>query len=212
MGVHGKQIALERGMRSLGKRASIKQSAGGDSYRIVDNRPEAITQNRWQEVADSSPQVSRLEAFQNMVTANPLPRAPTLQRWPDITTPSGTFTYELGRDFQVRHMAESQEAAMHKARSLYDPNHTEGSHSAYVTVVYGDISGVSVGTDARVNGPYHWALSIDIDAVCMGPSGLRGAAGDPGQMDDSVSSVTVSGYGQGTTDNPARITHVTTSL
>ena len=135
-----------------------------------------------------------------------------IQRWPQITTASGNFTYELGVDFQSRHVAASRDDAIALARELYDPNHSEGSHSAYVTVIYGDITAVNAGTDAVPKGKYHWALTIDVAAVCMGPSGGRGANGDPGQMDDGITSVTVSGYGDGTAASPAKITHVSTSL
>jgi len=136
----------------------------------------------------------------------------TVQRWPQIQTGSGNFEYTLGHNFQERHVAGSKAAAMELARELYDPHHREGSHSAYVTVIYGDFSEIADGTDARVPSGYHWALTIDINAVCMGPSGRRNDNGDPGFMDENITSVTVAGYGEGTTENQAKITHVSTSI
>jgi|GEM_PF-6865047 len=191
---------------------SKKQHAGAAIFQLVNNGPEAVAQRKLQGLVNNSPRVQQLKAIQNIAAINAAHNEHTIQRWPDIQTPSGTFQYSLGHEFQQRHIAPSKQAAMDKARQLYDPNHTEGSHSAYVTVIYGDITGVTQGSDAVAFGGYHWSISIDVEAVCMGPRGIRGANGDPGQMDEHISSVNISGYGAGTSTAPAKITHVSTSI
>lgn len=170
-----------------------KKSVTMRSNGLMDSRPEAVAQRKLQVIANNSN------------------HSHTIQRWPKIKTGSGNFTYELGEYFKQKHMASSKEEAMALARSSYDPYHKVGSHSAYVTVIYGDITAVSQGSDAKPAPGYHWALSIDVKAVCMGPKGRRGANGDPGQMDENISSIIVSGYGEGSDEKPAKITHVSTS-
>lgn len=130
-----------------------------------------------------------------------------VQRWPGITSDAGTFQYRLGGGFSDRHVAASKGAATQLAWQLYDPHHRSGSHSAYVTVIYPDLSQVQEGTDTPASGGYHWALQIDADAVCVGPRGYRNHNGDPGAKED-ISSVIVSGYN---TPTGRLITHISTS-
>ncbi len=162
--------------------------------------------SRLSAAANANPHLARLGSLQRNVHRN------VVQRWPDVRTGDTTYYYKLGYTFSQRHVAASKAAAMELARDLYDPNHTEGSHSAYVTVIYSDFEDLTESSAAAVPDGYDWAMTIDVDAVCMGPKGLRGANGDPGQMDDNVNTVVVAGYGAGTEDSPAKITHVSTSI
>jgi len=45
---------------------SQRQSGGESTFQFVDNRPEAVAQRKVQEMANNSPQVSQLKAFQEM--------------------------------------------------------------------------------------------------------------------------------------------------
>ncbi len=162
--------------------------------------------SRLSAAANANPHLARLGSLQRSVQGN------VVQRWPDVTTGDKTYHYELGSEFSERHLAASKEDAEALARRLYDPFHKTGSHSAYVTVIYSDFSDLSESSEAKAFGRYHWAMTIRVDAVCMGPSGRVGVNGDPGFMDDNVTSVVVAGYGAGTEDSPAKITHVSTSI
>lgn len=199
-------------VQSAAHNAIKKQHDKAATFQFIDNRAEAVAQRQLQGLANSSPRLLQLKTFQDIASKSAAKNQATIQRWPDIQTESGTFQYSLGQGFMQRHVAESKEAAIAKARQLYDPHHTEGSHSAYVTVIYGNIAGVTQGSDATPFGPYDWSISIDVDAVCMGPRGIRGANGDPGQMDENITTLNVSGYGAGTLAHPAIITHVSTSV
>jgi hypothetical protein len=57
---------------------------------------------------------------------------------------------------------------------------------------------------------YDWSLRLDnVTAVMMGPSGRMNDRGDPGQLDNNVDSVVVSGYVTGPTTGI--ITHISAS-
>ncbi|MGH3697501.1 MAG: hypothetical protein ACRDRX_26560 [Pseudonocardiaceae bacterium] len=131
-----------------------------------------------------------------------------VQRWPEIKSTSGTFTYTLGLEFRDKHVANDLVAAKKKAQQYYDPMH-ENPHNAAVTVIdWGSLKKVTHADEATAKGAYHWSLVIDVDAVMMGPSGSRGASGDPGAL-ETISAVVVSGYSAG--PHSGKITHVAAS-
>ncbi len=134
-----------------------------------------------------------------------------VQRWPEITSQEGTFTYYLGEEFTEKHTAGNKKEAMEKARRYYNPEHREGSHNAYITVIYGNsLQSVKEAIDVNPRDGYEWALSVNVQAVCMGPRGMRGANGDPGQMDENITTVILSGYID--EQNRGKITHVSVSM
>jgi hypothetical protein len=57
----------ENKSRSVSATGSQMQSGGKSTFQFVDNRPEAIAQRKLQEMANNSPQVSQLRAFQKML-------------------------------------------------------------------------------------------------------------------------------------------------
>jgi hypothetical protein len=141
------------------------------------------------------------------------PGSRAVQRWPAITSGTGTYNYTLGVEFRNKHVAADRPAAIAKARRYYDP---EDPHRTAVTViVLSSLTQVTDASEVAAKDGYHWSLRIDdVEAVMMGPSGRVGASGDPGQLDADVTSVVVSGYnttnqlGQVT---GGRITHVQAS-
>ena len=135
-----------------------------------------------------------------------------VQRWPEIKSKSGKFKYELGFQFERKHIAKTKEEAISKAKRLYDPNHKGDSHSAYVTVIYGGaIENVEDADDVNPKDQYEWSLSVQVEgkAVCMEPSGRHGADGDPGRMADNIQNVILSGYI--IKGNVGLVTHVSVS-
>ncbi len=57
--------------QSVANAVSKKQSSGESTFQFVDNRPEAITQRKLQEIANNSSQVRQLRAFQEMANNSP---------------------------------------------------------------------------------------------------------------------------------------------
>jgi hypothetical protein len=132
-----------------------------------------------------------------------------VQRWPAITSGSGTFTYTLGREFAQKHVANNLATARKKARDLYDPWHNDPHRAAVTVIEWGSLQGVTMANDAPARHGYDWSLEINVTAVMMGPSGRVGGSGDPGQLDDNIQVVIVSGYSTGPTSG--KITHVAAS-
>ena len=56
----------ENKSQSVSNETSQKQGGGESNFQFVDNRPEAVAQRKLQEMANNSPQVSQLMAFQDM--------------------------------------------------------------------------------------------------------------------------------------------------
>lgn len=133
----------------------------------------------------------------------------SLQRWPAITSGSGTFTYTLGDEFADKHVANSVAAAKKKAQDMYDPWHKDPHRAAVTVILQASLALVTNAVEVTPKGGYDWALTIDVDAVMMGPSGRAGGGGDPGQLDTTITSVVVSGYSTGPTTG--KITHVSAS-
>ena len=52
--------------QSANTAAAYQQSAGEPTFQFADNRPEALTQRKCQQMADDSPQVAQLQAIQAM--------------------------------------------------------------------------------------------------------------------------------------------------
>jgi hypothetical protein len=129
--------------------------------------------------------------------------------WP-ITSKSGTFTYSLGADFAQKHVADDLGSAGAKARALYDPWHQDQHRAAVTVIVQNTLMQVTEAEELTPTSGYDWSLRIEgVTAVMMGPSGRGGANGDPGQLDDHVDSVIVSGYNTG--PGTGRITHIAAS-
>lgn len=127
-----------------------------------------------------------------------------------ITSQSGTFTYTLGDDFEERHVANNLARAQTKAQALYDPWHKDPHRAAVTVIVRGALMQVTRAVELTPRSGYHWSLRIDnVTAVMMGPSGRAGANGDPGQLDNNVDSIVVSGYNTG--NATGKITHIAAS-
>jgi hypothetical protein len=127
-----------------------------------------------------------------------------------ITSASGTFPYSLGADFQYDHVANDLAAAQAKAQARYDPWYENRHRAAVTVIVQATLAQVNQGVDVTPKPPYHWALQIDgVSAVMMGPSGRVGGDGDPGQLDNNIDSVVVSGYNAA--NGTRRITHISAS-
>jgi hypothetical protein len=127
-----------------------------------------------------------------------------------ITSQSGTFTYTLGDDFEQGHVANNLANAQAKAQALYDPWHKDTHRAAVTVIVRASLMQVTQAVELTPKAGYAWSLQIDnVTAVMMGPSGRAGANGDPGQLDNNVDSVIVSGYNTGATTG--KITHVAAS-
>jgi hypothetical protein len=127
-----------------------------------------------------------------------------------IISESGTFTYSLGEDFAARHVADDLDSAIKKAQDLYDPDHQDRHRAAVTVIVRNSLMNVTEAEELTAKFSYDWSLLIgDVRAVMMGPSGRVGADGDPGQLDDRVDSVVVSGYNSG--HNAGKITHIAAS-
>jgi hypothetical protein len=58
----------ENKSQSVSNAVSQMQPVGESTFQFLSNRPEAIAQMKLQELADNSPQVSQLRAFQNILT------------------------------------------------------------------------------------------------------------------------------------------------
>ncbi|MEM9276790.1 MAG: hypothetical protein AAGA80_28205, partial [Cyanobacteria bacterium P01_F01_bin.143] len=56
----------ENKSQSVANAISQKKGSGESTFKFVDNRPEAIAQRKLQEMANNSPQVAQLRAFQNI--------------------------------------------------------------------------------------------------------------------------------------------------
>jgi hypothetical protein len=56
----------ENKSQSVANTVPQKQNGGETTFQFVDNRPEAVTQRKSQEIANNSPQVSQLRASQDM--------------------------------------------------------------------------------------------------------------------------------------------------
>jgi hypothetical protein len=127
-----------------------------------------------------------------------------------ITTHSGTFTYSLGADFAQKHVADDLQDAQRKARNLYDPWHADPHRAAVTVIIRATLTQATQAVDSRAKSGYDWSVQIDnVQAVMMGPSDRAGVDGDPGQLDNNVTSVVVSGYNAG--NNTRKITHVAAS-
>lgn len=127
-----------------------------------------------------------------------------------IASQSGTFTYTLGDDFEQRHVANNLAGAQVKAQAFYDPWHKDPHRAAVTVIVRGSLMQVTQAVELTSRSGYDWSLRIDnVTAVMMGPSGRAGANGDPGQLDNNVDSVVVSGYNTGNTTG--KITHIAAS-
>lgn len=127
-----------------------------------------------------------------------------------ITSQSGTFTYNLGDDFEQKHVANNLADAQAKAQALYDPWHKDPHRAAVTVIVRGSLMQPTQAEELTPRSGYDWSLRIDnVTAVMMGPSGRAGANGDPGQLDNNVDSVVVSGYNTGNTTG--KITHIAAS-
>tara|TARA_B110000967_G_scaffold81960_1_gene84696 strand:+ start:985 stop:3492 length:2508 start_codon:yes stop_codon:yes gene_type:complete len=61
----------EKKSQSIAKTVSQKQNGNEPTLKFVDNRPEATTQLKLNEMADNSPQVSQLRAIQGVADNNP---------------------------------------------------------------------------------------------------------------------------------------------
>lgn len=59
--------AQENKSQSVANGMSQMQSGGESAFQFVDNRPEAVAQRKLQEMANNSPQVKQLRAFQEIV-------------------------------------------------------------------------------------------------------------------------------------------------
>ncbi|MGZ5056486.1 MAG: eCIS core domain-containing protein [Methylobacter sp.] len=81
--------APENKSQSAANAVSKKQSFGEPAFQFVDNRPEAIAQKKQQEIANNSPQVRQLKAFQEMADNysakqnQPVPKKPNNTGLPD---------------------------------------------------------------------------------------------------------------------------------
>jgi hypothetical protein len=63
----------ENKSQSVANGKSQMQSSGESTFQFVDNRPEAIAQRKLQEIANNSPQVAQLKAFQEMANGTSSP-------------------------------------------------------------------------------------------------------------------------------------------
>jgi hypothetical protein len=61
----------ENKSQSVANAFSQKSSSSESTFQFVDNRPEAVTQRKLQEMANNSPQVSQLRAIQEMANNSP---------------------------------------------------------------------------------------------------------------------------------------------
>ena len=64
----------ENKSQSAANRVSQKQSGDASTFQFVDNRPEGIAQRKHQELANNSPQMKQLRAFQEIANGNIIQR------------------------------------------------------------------------------------------------------------------------------------------
>jgi hypothetical protein len=70
MSTHKDQTQEHKSQSFLDNKSQVQKN-GGSTFNFVDTRSEAITQRKLQEIANNSPRVSQLKAFQDMADKSP---------------------------------------------------------------------------------------------------------------------------------------------
>jgi hypothetical protein len=97
--------------QSQAKTIKQNQGSGKSMFQFVDNRPETVAQRKLQYVANTSPPVSQLNAFQSIANQNTVPI--------QFTGSKRTFTEAFGEDYTSEHEPPRKRRKLLGASRLY---------------------------------------------------------------------------------------------
>jgi hypothetical protein len=63
--------------RAVAHDVTLQRTVGAPGFQLLDSRPEAVVQGKWQELADNSARATQLRAFQEMAGNGRRPAAPS---------------------------------------------------------------------------------------------------------------------------------------
>lgn len=139
----------------------IQKNTGTSPLQFIDQRPEAIAQNKLQKAANQSPQVMQLKALQEMANNKPV----QLFKGAEGTNQAGAdIPFTFAQEFTDKHIAADETGAIANTQTRIDDANDVGGQL---------VKAGTIGNTVATNATWTAAINANTDVIpenFMGPS------------------------------------------